>query len=177
MRLFISVEIPDELKDKIINIQKEFSNFHIKFVERENLHFCLMFIGEAGEDKLNAIKTAMNNVSKINRFDIKVAGIGAFPNKDLASVFFLDIKDGRKDMINLANALRKELPDFKSGKPFTPHLTLGRVKSDNDKLKPIFNKIERIDIGKMTVDKMVLINSTLTNKGPIYEEVLSVNLG
>ena len=171
------MEIPDELKDKIINIQKEFSNFHIKFVEQENLHFCLMFIGEAGEDKLDSIKNAMNNAAKTNRFEIKIAGIGAFPNKDNASVFFLDIKDGRKEMINLANALRKELPDFKSGKPFTPHLTLGRVKSDNDKLKPIFNKIERIDIGKMTVDKIVLINSTLTNKGPIYEEIFTTALG
>lgn len=118
----------------------------------------------------------MNNVSKINKFEIGIAGIGAFPNKDLASVFFLDIKEGRKNMINLALLLRKELPDFKSGKPFTPHLTLGRIKSDNDKLKPIFNKVENIDIGKMTVDKMVLISSKLTVKGPIYVEMYSVRL-
>jgi len=135
-----------------------------------------MFIGDVSDDKLDLIKTAMNNVSKTGKFEIRIAGIGAFPSKDSASVFFLDIKDGRKDIINLANALRKELPDFKSGKPFTPHLTLGRVKSDNDKLKPIFNKIENIDIGKMTVDKMVLISSKLTVKGPIYEELFFVDL-
>jgi len=178
MRLFISIEISEQLKDKITEIQKVFSRPGIKLVERNNLHFCLMFIGDVDKNRLDMIKGAMQKSAQMTKgFDIKIAGMGAFPNKESASVFFLDLKDGRKDMIKLALLLRKELPEFKSGKPFTPHLTLGRVKNDNDKLKSILERFENIDIGKMSVDKIELIKSTLTPQGPIYEEIYAVSLG
>lgn len=178
MRLFIGIDISLDLKSKIMEIQEKFKRFHIKFVEPQNLHFCMMFLGDVKEDKLDLIKTAMKNISeKTDKFEIGIAGIGAFPNKENASVFFLDVKEGRKNLNGLALLLRKELPEFKSGKSFTAHLTLGRVKSDQDKLKPIFDKIENIDIGKMTVDKIVLINSNLTPKGPIYEEIFTTTMG
>lgn len=177
MRLFISIEISEQLKDKITNLQKVFSRPGIKLVERGNLHFCLMFIGDVNDSQLDIIKNAMKNATlKTEKFEIKICGIGAFPNKESASVFFLDVKEGRKNLINLALLLRKELPDFKSGKPFTPHLTLGRVKSNKDKLKSIFDRVENIDIGRMTVDKIELIKSTLTPQGPIYEEIFTVNI-
>ena len=176
MRLFISIEISEQLKDKIIEIQKRFRDFDIKFVEKENLHFNLKFLGEVGED-IDKIKEAMTKVSQqFEKFKINIAGLNAFPNKNYIKVLFLEVKDGRQTMIGIAEVLDNDLG--KSDKPFIPHLTLGRVKSgkNKEKLQELVKELENIEIGEMEVNEIKLIKSELAPSGPVYEEVFRINL-
>ncbi len=177
MRLFVSVEVSDELKENIIEIQKRFNDFDIKFVEKQNLHFCLKFLGEVEESKIDQIKEVLSKLpEQFEKFKIKIAGLNAFPNKNYIKVLFLEVKDGRNEMVALAEVIESKLG--KSDKQFIPHLTLGRVKSgkNKEKLKELIKELENIEIGEMVVDKIKLIKSELTPSGPVYGEVFAVSL-
>lgn len=178
MRLFISIEISNNLKDKIVELQKRFAKSGVNLVKKDNLHFCIMFLGDVEEEQLNEIKKAIEGVARIyKKFEINISDIGAFPNKNYINVLFLEVREGRQQMLGIAKSLRYELSGFRSGKPFVPHLTLARVKTGNEELKELVAKLEKIEIGKMVADKLVLIESTLTSQGPIYKEIYSINLG
>jgi len=67
---------------------------------------------------------------------------------------------------------------FEKESQFVPHLTLGRVKSGRNKneLLVLLRKLGEVEIGKMKIDKLVLFQSKLSPKGPVYEEIFSICL-
>ena len=175
MRLFIGIEIPDQLKKKISEIQDKFKDFSIKFVETKNLHFCLRFLCEVDESKVDSIKEVIDKIG-LNPFSIHIKGLGVFPDMDYIRVVWLGVEDS-KDLVNLVNSINQGVEDlgFNKSKPFVPHLTLGRVKSgkDKDKLKTLIEDLKNIDIGEMQVNQIHLIKSELTPNGPIYKKIHS----
>ncbi len=182
MRAFVGIPIPEKLKPKIVKIQERFSRFDIKLVEPENLHFNLKFIKEIGEDKIEVLKKEIEKVVSIfEPFSLKVASFGVFPNEKYLRVIWLGVKDGKETLIALAKEVNNSLEKFGLRKEakFVPHLTLGRVRSGKNKeeILRIIEELKDVDIGEMRVEKVVLFKSTLTSKGPIYEEIFSVNLG
>jgi 2'-5' RNA ligase len=64
---------------------------------------------------------------------------------------------------------------FKKEKSYDPHITLGRVKFiENDSketLKRLIEKNKHINFGKIEINSVSLMKSTLTKKGPVYETV------
>ena len=176
MRLFIAIDIDDRLKDKIADLQKRFHGIDIKLVEKQNLHFCLKFLGEADESQINDIKAVIDKVAKqFEPFEINIAGLNAFPSKNYVKVVFLEVKKGREIMKAISYML-EELG--KENRDFIPHLTLGRVKSGQgkEKLKKLLRELEDIEIGKMDVNEIRLIKSELTPSGPVYEKIFKSSL-
>jgi 2'-5' RNA ligase len=181
MRAFLGISITDELKPRIESIQDSFFNFDIKFVEKENLHFNLKFFEEIDEDKVTNLKMILEDICKqFQPFEIKISGIGAFPNKNYVRVIWLGVKDGYQTFTTLAEMIENALESmgFESEEKFVPHLTLGRVRSGRNKneLIALLKELENVEIGIMTVDKIILFQSKLSPNGPIYEEVFSIKL-
>lgn len=184
MRLFIAVEVEKELKDKILDIQGRFRKIDadIKYVEPENLHYNIKFLGEITENKVEMIKKTLENAVKpFEKFKIHIFGLGAFPSKNYAKVLWIGIKEGKQELIGLAKEVDRQLGSIgikQESREFQPHLTLGRVKSGRNKenLLKIMNELENIDIGIIKAEKIILFKSELTQKGPIYEQIYSVNL-
>ncbi|MHA2105068.1 MAG: RNA 2',3'-cyclic phosphodiesterase [Candidatus Hodarchaeales archaeon] len=174
MRLFIGIEIPDQLKSKIVKIQKRFRDFDIKFVEKDNLHFCLKFLGEVPDQEVDNIKQIMSETSKkFEKFSIKIKGMGVFPSKTYIRVIWLGVENGK-----MLEAIASELNNsLKTKDRFTAHLTLGRVRSGRNR-EELVKLIESLDseIGEMEVDKICLIQSVLSGRGPIYKEIFSSEL-
>jgi len=162
MRAFIGIEIPEELKREISKIQKRFEGFDIKLVERQNLHFCLKFLGEISEE--DAIKVK-ENLPRFDKFKVKVHGTGVFPHLGHIKVIWLGVKDGKNEMIRLAKGFGAET--------FEAHLTLGRVKSGRNKseLIKLLEELKDKDIGEFEVSEVFLIKSELTSLGPVYEKL------
>ena len=71
----------------------------------------------------------------------------------------------------LAEKVRKALPEFKDNRLFSGHLTIARVKANPEKLADNLQKLGGIEIGKQLVNEFKLKNSTLTREGPVYEDV------
>ena len=180
MRAFLGIPISDELKAKILNIQKRFSNFDIKFVEPENLHFNLKFFREIRYQEVEKLKQNLEEISeKFEPFEIEIKGIGVFPSKNYIRVVWLGVKEGYNIITSLAEAIQDSievLGFLKEGK-FIPHLTLGRVRTARNKSELIafVEESKDIEIGKMKVDTIKLFKSKLSPTGPIYEEVFGIN--
>jgi 2'-5' RNA ligase len=182
MRAFLGIPIPEELKPRIESIQDKFSDFDIKFVELENLHFNLKFFEEIDKDKVDQLKKGLEDICKqFQPFEIKIAGVGAFPSKNYVRVIWLGVKDGYQTLISLAEMIENALEalGFETEERFVPHLTLGRVRSGRNKNEMIvlLKELENIEVGKMKVDEIILFQSKLTPSGPIYEEFFKSMIG
>jgi len=181
MRAFLGISISDDLKHKILNIQKKFDDFDIKFVELKNLHFNLKFFEEIGDEEIKKLRSTLEEiVKKFEPFEIEIKGLGVFPNKNYIRVVWVGVKDGYNTIISLAEAIQDSIESlgfFKEEK-FVPHLTLGRVRTARNKeeLRRLIEELENIEIGKMKIDAIKLFQSKLTPNGPIYEEYLHINL-
>ena len=179
MRAFLGISIPEELKPRIESIQDKFSDFDIKFVEKENLHFNLKFFEEINDEEVEAIKKALSDICKqFQTFEINISGIGAFPSKNYIRVLWLGVKEGYQTFSSLAEMIENSLEslDFHSEERFVPHLTLGRVRSGSNKneILVLLKELENVEIGKMNIDSIVLFQSKLGPNGPKYEEVFSI---
>lgn len=181
MRAFLGISISEDLKHKILALQKKFSDFDIKFVEPENLHFNLKFFREIGNENIEKLRRILDEITKkYEPFEIEIKGLGVFPNKNYIRVVWIGIKEGFNTLISLAEEIQDsiEVLGFPREEKFVPHLTLGRVRSARNKenLKILVEELENVEIGKMKIDTVKLFQSKLSPDGPKYEEVFNLNI-
>lgn len=179
-RLFIAIDFLEETKSKLYAFQEEIKRSiwgDIKWVERENFHLTLKFLGEVSIDLIEDIKEVMVEVSNyVNPFYISLKGFGAFPSFDSPRVLWIGIEEGIKELEMLFGLLEKRLVKKgfeKERKAFSPHLTLGRVKSRNLKISREYSFSEE----KIFVEEITLFESKLTQQGPIYTPIFRIKLG
>ncbi len=133
MRLFIAVEIPHEIREKIYrDLQPLHQAFQkIKWIPSKNLHLTLKFLGEVPEEKLKMIKEKMRSLSSLKSFSIEFLGLGGFPNLNRPRVIWLGINQGKQELLQIASYLESELEMVgfpRENRTFQAHLTLARVK-------------------------------------------------
>lgn len=166
VRLFVGIFVPENLKQKIVSLQKEIGKLPIncKFVEPENLHISLSFLGEVEEENVKTISEKLEEVSKTyGKFEVDVSELSLIPNKNYVRVIALETKSEMLQQIS--RHMEKEI----GGDVKPPHLTLCRVKSISDK-NIFYQKISDLDssLGKFVVDSVDLIKSELGTSGPVY---------
>ncbi len=165
MRAFISIDLPNEVKNQIVKIQSQLPEFYGKKTETENLHLTLKFLGEIDEDKSEKIKEKLGEI-KFNKFQTEIDSIGIFSPK-FVKIIWLHLSNCEDLQKRIDDGLKDLFPQEKR---FMSHLTIARVKSiknRNDFLKKI-NEI-KIEPIKFSVDNFRLKKSTLTEKGPKYD--------
>ncbi|RLI97532.1 MAG: RNA 2',3'-cyclic phosphodiesterase [Candidatus Aenigmatarchaeota archaeon] len=172
MRCFVSVDLDPSLRNAVRAVQKKFDGLgKIKFTEPENLHFTIKFLGEVKESQLEKIKEELDRVAKNNSvFLIDIRGVGAFPSTNYIRVLWLGVEKNKEKMANLQQQVNRAVPGKKSD---TPHLTICRDKyiKDRKRMSEILERLERVRVGEMAVKSIKLKKSTLTPKGPIYEDL------
>jgi 2'-5' RNA ligase len=181
MRAFLGISIPEDLKQKILAVQKKFSDFDIKFVEPENLHFNLKFFKELNNENIEKLRQILGEiVKKYESFEIEIKGLGVFPNKNYIRVVWIGVKEGCNTLVSLADEIQNSIESlgFLKEEKFVPHLTLGRIRSARNKeeLKRLVEELEGMEIGKMEIGDIKLFQSKLSPNGPRYEEVFCVKL-
>lgn len=181
MRLFIAIECPDDVRDRLAKVQEELPGLgRVKAVEYENLHMTLKFLGEVQEDKVQAVREALETV-KSGPFTADIGGLGVFPSPGNARVIWAGLTKGDIEMRRLQKKVDETLGPvgFPPDKRFHPHYTLARTKEKlpGDKVKELLEKHRGTLFGSFVVGSFILMKSTLTPKGPIYETVSAHNLG
>lgn len=178
----MAVDITDiSIKNLILSIQQELLKLGIdaKPVEPENLHITLRFIGEVHETIVNEIINRLKTV-KYGKFKMRLKGLGAFPSTNNPRVVWIGVEEGSKELKELHEIVEKLIGKFgvKDEREFTPHLTLARIKSGRniDSLKRYIIKHQDLDLGYQEVSSIKLKRSTLTPKGPVYNDLLEVKL-
>ncbi len=178
MRTFIAVDVM--LHDSIGRLQNDIMSSagwrprDIKPVDVQNFHFTLIFLGEV--NYIDKIKTKMQEL-QFEPFTLTYQGIGAFPKPSSAKIIWLGTdKEGGEKLLALANSVIAKMAElgFLADKPFSPHMTIFRVKGAPVRLGDISTKYHGKTFGVDLVDKVHLKKSDLTPSGPIYSNIYTV---
>ena len=178
MRTFIAIELSEEIKDSLTQIQShlKYAGADVKWIEKDNIHLTLKFLGEIDDKKCEKVKSALDEIAKSAKsFEISLKDIGAFPKIDFPRVIWVGLDKGAKESTELALKIDKALSKLgldKETRPFAAHLTLGRVRSSKNKedLKEKIQSYAKHDLASHTqfISYLILFQSTLTPKGSIY---------
>ncbi|MBM3244518.1 MAG: RNA 2',3'-cyclic phosphodiesterase [Candidatus Omnitrophica bacterium] len=187
MRAFIAIPIPEQTKKHLLLLQEKLKGYgaDVKWVQTDNIHLTLKFLGEVDEDNLSKVYRAIENaVKETCAFSADIASLGAFPKIDYPKVIWVGIRQGEKETKEIAGLLEEEIEKTgipKEKREFESHITIGRVRSLKNlkdlstRLNEFTDYFEGTDMNFM-VSKIVLFKSTLSPKGPTYEAIKEVNL-
>lgn len=178
MRTFIAVELDKEIKKALSKIQDELKTTRadVKWVEPENIHLTLKFLGEVEENKIPKISQILKDISsQAKPFTIALSGLGAFPGLKYPRVVWIGIAEGKAELSKLAELIEARLVQLKfpkEKKGFSAHFTLGRFRSGKNK-DVLCQKLNTIQVPelKQEIKSITLFKSTLTPKGSIYEKL------
>lgn len=176
IRCFIAIELPAQIRQKLDDylrpLKNEFS--FVRWVRVEGIHLTLKFLGEISAKQAADIQNTLSLVKfDLPRFKIRIEGSGAFPNQKHPRVIWLGLKqDAENPLYKLQKIIDNELHQIgfeKEKRRFSPHLTLGRLKFNQD-TQPLFKYLNHHPFPpvEFNVDAFTLIRSKLKPDGAIY---------
>src|SRR5258706_11905423 len=131
MRLFVAIDTPGEIKDALRSfVSRLRPTAKIGWSQVDNLHITTKFIGEWPEPRLDEIKRTLASLPVPGAIDIKIKGLGWFPNPRRPRVFWAGVEGG-EPLRGLAQATEQAVAGL--GVPveerdYSPHLTLARIR-------------------------------------------------
>lgn len=181
-RLFLAINLPlnikNELADLVVKLHQDNKNKTIKWVEENNFHLTLHFLGDTTEEKIKQINQALQPITeKFNPLNYQLANkISAFPNLQEPKVIFLEMKElNNGQTFELHKQIGEGLESLGftiDKRPFRLHLTLGRVKFKTSLQIPDFV----LKVTNFSVNSIDLMASQLSPTGPKYTKITTFNL-
>ena len=184
IRSFIAVLISDDLKRRIAVVQEDFKKAapDVKWVEEENFHITMKFLGDTRTDELDAIREAIEAaIGDLPPFAAEISGAGAFPNPRRPRTVWVGITSGVDQLAEIAKRIESALETIgfpKEDRPFKAHITIGRVKDDRGvgKLAGALQEAESVQLGTVNVASVAIMKSELRREGPIYSVLGEISL-
>ncbi len=129
-KVFFSINLPEGIKEELNKYRKEVElslNKGLRWVEKENLHITLNFLGIIKEEKLNDIISEVKEIRK-NSFEVSLYNISYFP-KDKKDAKMIWVFLESNELISLKKDIADRTSSFKkiSDNDFIPHITLARI--------------------------------------------------
>jgi RNA 2',3'-cyclic 3'-phosphodiesterase len=184
-RLFTAVDIDSSCRKRVLSAIQElkecgyFDEEHVKWVEKENMHITLNFLGDSDETQIPDICRLMDAAAaETPVFDMSVEGLGQFGR---GRVIFADLVSGEEHLRNLHRKLTERLQNigFSSPqKPYKGHLTLCRARKKQIKKQAleVLEGVRNKNFGLFSVFFINLYSSRLTSAGPEYTLIHSSRL-
>jgi RNA 2',3'-cyclic 3'-phosphodiesterase len=180
MRLFVAIDIDDDVQAAVAKLQQELkgrmkNQNGLKWVNPELMHLTLKFLGEADENRVDEISDAVEIAcgdKKVFEFSLSTVGTFGRPVK----VLWLGNEEPGEKIVRLAADIEQALEQLgfeKEDRPFSAHLTLARVKDSGvDKnLRQLLKNYARVQIPKVLVDSVCLYKSQLTPHLPNIHKI------
>jgi len=176
MRVFVAIPVPEELKQYSYNIKKELDSASpdVKWVEYENYHITLKFLGNVDPALVDDIKEKLALAGEsCPQFYLNLKGLGFFPSKTRPRVIWLGIEGQIKRAFFLGERIDAYLSGlgFEEEKKRSFHFTLGRIRSDKniDKLLAKAAGVNgQVESSPFLVSSFNLMESHLSSKGATY---------
>lgn len=186
IRTFVAIELDDALRRKIADARAQLERTRaVKWGAVDNIHITLKFLGDVDAAAMPALEQALAAACQATPpFALTLRGIGAFPNTQRPNVVWIGAEGQIDAMLTLAkkiDAACAVLGFARDERPFTPHLTIGRVKRDaspNDR-KNIGALIERAQVGalgELKVEQISVMKSALRPAGSVYTRLAQIQL-
>ncbi len=183
MRLFIAIQVPERVKLLASIIKDELlpANADIKWVEYENYHLTLKFLGEVDIKAIVQIREKLEKAAQESApFNLTITRPGYFPGRNRPRVLYLVISGQTHMAEELGNRIDAGLSElgFKPDPRRRFHLTMGRFRSEKNKEKLLNiaeNLQQKMDI-RFQVNQFYLMESQLSKQGPAYKVLEVINL-
>lgn len=183
MRCFIAMNLDDSLKEEINKTIQGLRgrDWDVRWVPAENLHVTLKFLGDTSEEQVLEIKERLSAIAvKTDSFNLGLYGVGIFPDRKRPRVVWIDLIDS-EGFIKLQELVEDSMASlgFKmDNRPFSPHLTIGRIRSPRgkDALLRRIDSLKDKDFGNIGVDRISLMKSDLKPTGAQYTTLADFQL-
>lgn len=178
MRCFLALDLPAPVRNYLARTAREsVLKGTIKWVPAEQLHITLVFAGEVGDETVAALRAAVETV-ELSAMSFALAGLGRFPSHGEPRVIWAGLSGDVEPLKQLQKQL--EATAIANGierdkRKFSPHVTLGRVKSpfgayaivaDLDRVGPTLRQ------KPFAATALTLYASELERGGPHYTALL-----
>jgi 2'-5' RNA ligase len=182
-RIFIAIKINpnSNFLKKIEEIKTDLKNSKIKWVNYNNFHLTLKFLGDTQTYQIEKIITELQKIAKQTKtFKISIKDFGVFPNTKKPRILWFGIDNDEK-ISEIATKINTNLSKYNfnaDNKAFKPHLTIGRIKftEETDKIKKHINNLKNRQIQEINIDKIILYESILKKEGPTYKAIKEILL-
>jgi len=188
LRSFIAVEIPAEIQRTILrdtaSLQKTLVKPLVRWVEAQNLHLTLKFLGDVSPEALEQLNGALK-VGLIDQrsFNMSVAGLGVFPNPQRPRIIWvgLEAPSALSALQHSVEAIATRMGYLPEEHPFSPHLTIGRVgqsitQADRMKISAVIQTMSVGSLGMVHVEAVCIFKSDLRPGGSVYTPLYTLPL-
>ena len=188
IRSFIAIELPDELKLELIQLEARLKldkQPWVKWVNPYSIHLTLKFLGNIAVDRTGEITRAIEEVVQgISPFHLEVKELGVFPNLRRVQVAWVGISGDVDKLSQLQKRIETNLTPLgfaPESRAFTPHLTLARLRDqasldERQRFGQLIANAKFEAAYTIEVDAISLMRSQLTREGAIYSRISLVEL-
>lgn len=189
IRTFVAIELPKEVKNELKKNQDKLKsfNFPIKWVEPDQIHLTLSFLGDVFEDKIEKVYEAVEEgILGIRPFPLKPDGLGCSPSFKKPRVLWVGLEGEVEPLAKLQKQIEENLLAYgfhpRVRERFTSHLTLGRVrrKAGREERIKLGQRIEKFPFEPfgepVKIEKVSIIKSDLFPTGPVYTKLREIEL-
>ncbi len=174
IRAFIAIQLPADVRNELARVNEvlnaQLPANSVRWVKPHLMHLTLCFLGDTAMSSLPSLFDALDESAAMNNaFTLSLASLGCFPSRKRPRVIWA----GLQGELNAAEGLKRTIDDLllplgwvREQRPFSPHLTLGRVR-DSRKLQGV-NWEAHVQKLTFPIEEVHLIESKLSPSGPIY---------
>lgn len=174
-RIFIAVktEPSTEFNRMYSSLKALLGKERINWVNMDNIHLTLVFLGDTDDEMINVAGIVLRQkCTGFSNFSFTLSGTGVFRNFRDARVIWAGIQDPER-LLELNKQIVSGLKDagFRiEERQFSPHVTLGRIKSitDHEALKSAIERYRETYLQEVKVNEVILFESILKPSGPVY---------
>lgn len=177
IRCFVAVDVDEVLRARLgdlIGLLRG-SGADVKWVEPQSLHVTLKFLGDVAPADIPGVTGAIRSAlaGKVPPFELGLTAVGAFPSVSRPRVIWVGVSVGRDKLSQLVTLVDESLAALgfsRETRPYSPHLTLGRARSQRnlDELRAAMSGLGDWAGPRATVDRVTFYSSTLKPSGPVY---------
>ena len=187
VRAFLAIQLPPRVQHGVWELVNDLERHSkgAKWVERENLHLTIKFLGNQTDEALQRLEPILTEAAGATRpFTIALGGLSAFPSRASPRVVWLGLAHGDEATIALHGRLEPELSRQEitpqDSRPFVPHVTLARARARAGLAtrRDFFETLVPPDAAhSFRAESLVLYMSELTRTGPIYSVMSRMPFG
>jgi 2'-5' RNA ligase len=173
--MFICIEIPDFIQSRIRALQQQLKGLwgDVAWVKPGNIHLTLKFLGELPAPKLVPVQNVCAQASQnLGAVTFEVSGAGCFPSRKNPRVLWVGVDSVPEKLKRLHAELEQHLQRQgfpREDKPFSPHLTLGRLRSSRHGESLVSWLMESgFAPEKVEAREIILMKSELHPGGSVY---------
>ncbi len=168
MRLFIAIDLPDQVKNRLLGLRADIPG--ARWVPVEQLHLTLAFLGEVDEEQCKTVAAELGKI-RSSGFKLRFNRLGCFPHHRQPRVLWAGL-DPEPLLLKLVRLVQKTALDcniLPDERPFAPHITLARFKQPSAEEVGIYlGRHSLLKLEPLVVSDFFLFQSQLSSMGAVH---------